>query len=820
MTIKNLCLSKNKGTGFHNRKNSSCGIDPIRRITALLLAILCLTSISLSVFADGEDGTGSIVAADGSTVNGAGESAQETDSIIDANALKAKIDTYISEQGIGGTNKVLSIGYCYTATGDTWYYDGDQWCYSASLYKVPCCMLLAEKEYNGEITADTQINSQYASGTVDYMERKSIVNSDNYTGHAIVEYLGGTYNGKCADQTIKFTDLPTDYFPSDFTDYSYYSAKYYTQILRTLYNDSDKYPRVLEYMKQDQSYHYLDQKLDGQYEVAQKYGAFEEKNGNKNYHSAGIVYTPNPVIITVMTKNITGFEKHIGAIAKILVDYTLELDSQLTEFNQNKLIAQQQEAARLAQAEQQRLAQEAAAQQAAATAPAAQPTAVPAENTGSIFLETAETPAPQESVSSSSADSGLLSKFSLPVIAGLAVVIVIFLVVFIIKLRNSKLEEDEFDDEDYEEYLRGDLSELAPRQEKKKGLFGGKSARKDEFDGNGFEEDDLDDYDEKYVDHYSDTKSSGKTAKGRSAGNKAGKEASYGDSVPSKSRFGISRSKRTGYDEESFDRADFDEAYDKAYDEAYDEAYNEAYEEAHEKTYSKSEKAHEKTGNATRQTASGGNLRSASYGSVGADEYADEYKDEYTDEYADEYADEYKGEYTGEYKDEYTGEYTDKYTDEYSEDREDNYADNYEKAYDPSYEEEELTARPAAAGKRQNDADEERNTRYAGVDISRQNRKARSSVYEEETDFLYDLPGDESDSDAYDAYDTYRAFEPDNEYNYESSRQTARSAERYDASSDYFDSDSFDKEKTVREKFAGRSSRFGRSGGNGYTPRH
>lgn len=473
------------------------------KILSLLMCVLLMLSVCTPVFADDADGIGSVVTDTGEMINGAMEDGQDPNGIIDAAKLKGLIDSYITENGLSGKNKVISIGYCYTATGDTWYYDGDQWCYSASLYKVPCCMLLAEKEHNGEITSETMINSQYANGTVDHMEQRSIVYSDNYTGHAIVEYLGGTYSGKCADMTIKYTDLPEDYFPADFSAYSYYSAKYYTQILKTLFTQSEKFPRIMDYMKQDQNYHYLDLNLNGQYETAQKYGAFEEKTGNKNYHSAGIIYTPNPIIVTIMTKNITGFEKHIGAIAKILVDYTLTLDSELAAYKQQQIIAQQEEAARVAREEQERLAAEAAAQAAAAqqAAQASQSGTQTAQTdvsgqTGNVNIFVDPTPAPASA--SSSQSGGIASFFTLPVIIGLIALAAIFLVIFLIKLRKTREEDDDdFDDEDYEEYMRGDISDLAPQKEKTS--FADRMRRSsnkesyedyDEFESEDYEEDD------------------------------------------------------------------------------------------------------------------------------------------------------------------------------------------------------------------------------------------------------------------------------------------------------------------------------------------
>ncbi len=45
------------------------------------------------------------------------------------------LDDYISTHGLKAEN--LSVGYVYTATGDSWYHNPDKWYYSASTYKVP-----------------------------------------------------------------------------------------------------------------------------------------------------------------------------------------------------------------------------------------------------------------------------------------------------------------------------------------------------------------------------------------------------------------------------------------------------------------------------------------------------------------------------------------------------------------------------------------------------------------------------------------------------------------------------------------------------------
>ena len=65
----------------------------------------------------------------------------EGDSLLDEAALDQWIQDYLTKQGIGGGNQLFSVGFCYTATGDCWYYNPDQFMYSASLYKVPASML-------------------------------------------------------------------------------------------------------------------------------------------------------------------------------------------------------------------------------------------------------------------------------------------------------------------------------------------------------------------------------------------------------------------------------------------------------------------------------------------------------------------------------------------------------------------------------------------------------------------------------------------------------------------------------------------------------
>ena len=419
------------------------------RTIAVMLCMAMLLSLGMAAFADEE------------TADTA--AAQEADTgIIDAAELQKMFDDYVAQYSLNSNNRSFSVGFCYLKTGDTWYYNEGKWYYSASLYKVPVSMLLAEREMAGEITADTVYENQYSTGSLDTLERKSIVNSNNDTGHAMVEWMGGTYNGKCADQLVKFTELPESYFNSDFYDYSYYNVEFYTEILKNLYEKQENYPRIIGYMKEAQPGAYLRTYLDGKYDVAQKYGAFEEVKAyptKNNNHAGGIIYTPNPILVTVMTINVENYNNRIGEVAQMLTDYALKLDTKYDSYNAAQLAAAQEEARR-AQEEADRLAAEAAAKQAEAEKAAAAAAAAQAQQEQNPTLFVNETPAPtavpaaQSSGKTGMPGLGLNPTQKMIVIAGLAIFIIglgLLIAALNLKRRHKYDDYDGMDAADYPE---------------------------------------------------------------------------------------------------------------------------------------------------------------------------------------------------------------------------------------------------------------------------------------------------------------------------------------------------------------------------------
>ena len=397
-----------------------------RQILSLMMTILLLAATCTAAFAEATPAEGAAAAAPGADAQ---LPAAEDSGIIDAAALQQWMDNFAQEHNLKQDYMRFSVGFWYSGTGDSWYYDADQWMYSASLYKVPVSMLMAEKEAAGELTLESVVNGT----TLEYLESTALIYSNNDSGHSMVSWLGGTYAGKCSDMTIKFTDLPDSYFDQDFYDVSYYTARYMTQVMRTLYQGGDaKFPHVLDYLKQAQpdDYYNRNAALKGSYTIAQKFGAYEEGNGNNNNHCAAVIYTPNPIVVTVMTRNVGEYQNIIAEVGGHLAEYALELDQKLESWKQ------EQEA-------------QAAAERAAAELAAAEP--APAETNTAAMPASAEPVPAAAQVSTANAAAPRRIPVAVLILAGVLVAVVIVAALLLVAARRRAAEEPDEDELDWQE---------------------------------------------------------------------------------------------------------------------------------------------------------------------------------------------------------------------------------------------------------------------------------------------------------------------------------------------------------------------------------
>ena len=176
-------------------------------------------------------------------------------------------------------------------------------------------MLYGEKVYLGEMTMDDLI------GYVSYgeIQKYSIIHSDNplsellqeHTGHyeqyrkAIAPYL--CPDTEELDPTFRFTNM--------------FTPEQMLTCLRMLYDEPERYPDVLEYMKQAEPENYFAYS-EQRYPIAHKYGYFAE-DGYLTLNDAGIIYTDDPFILVVMSECMAGNIRALSEYCSLMCDYTM-----------------------------------------------------------------------------------------------------------------------------------------------------------------------------------------------------------------------------------------------------------------------------------------------------------------------------------------------------------------------------------------------------------------------------------------------------------------------------------------------------------------
>ena len=275
------------------------------------------------------------------------------DTILDNAAITQMVEDFLAKKNIPADR--VGIGYCYTATGDEWFHNPDSWFYPGSMYKVPLMMLLSERIREGKVDKDTQIGGLDLDTVFEYI----LVNSNNDYAHMVRKFLIDGQGGDeiWREQAKQYARL--DSYDERYLLYCYFSPRYMTQVLETLYQDPDRFPGVTEKLLKAEAAHYfrLSPEMNAM-KIAQKYGSYLDQEGSNWNHTAGIIYTDRPFILTVMTKNVGGYESVIGELAVLFRDYTLGVDETYNAWKQEQ---EALEAERLA-AEQAALQAEQAAQ--------------------------------------------------------------------------------------------------------------------------------------------------------------------------------------------------------------------------------------------------------------------------------------------------------------------------------------------------------------------------------------------------------------------------------------------------------------------------
>ncbi len=286
-----------------------------KNLLALLLALLLCASLLTPVyaFAEGEE---SAVPSD-----------PDSYAVIDPAALQKLVEDYAAVYSLKKEN--ISVAYCYLDTGDTWYYNGDRWYFSAGLHRVPLMMILAEWEHDGKVTRDTSLKGM----TLGQAEESVLIYNSVDNTNLMMGMIGS--NEDARREFMKFSSLPEDYYDPDFLAYSYFSARYMMDVMKTLYYENERFPNILDCMKRSAVGQYFGAGL-GNIEVAQRFGSYTAPRRNENNHDAAIIYTPHPFALVVMTENMGVTQQITKDMGIIFRDYTLSLDGAYDAWLQQK----------------------------------------------------------------------------------------------------------------------------------------------------------------------------------------------------------------------------------------------------------------------------------------------------------------------------------------------------------------------------------------------------------------------------------------------------------------------------------------------------
>lgn len=214
------------------------------------------------------------------------------------------------------SEKNFSMAWHDLTTGDEWLFNADEFKVVASIYKLPLNMAYTDMLASGEVSADDQLPGY----TVDGAMKLSIIYSDNRAAHKLIAALGLSQHDY-GMLLARHSGMDESELPREFFSGSKMSARFVLNNLVYLYENSDFYSELIERMKAANPGQYFRLGNDG-YEIAHKYGAI-----NSILNDCGIVYTPRPFALVVLTHGLGRPEIVLSELCAIMTDYSLYLDS-------------------------------------------------------------------------------------------------------------------------------------------------------------------------------------------------------------------------------------------------------------------------------------------------------------------------------------------------------------------------------------------------------------------------------------------------------------------------------------------------------------
>lgn len=232
-----------------------------------------------------------------------------------AEGAGAVIEAFLTDHQVN--RELIGIGYLDPATGEEYYFNGDGEFFAASLYKVPLCMVWAERIAGGEADEETLIRNQKLGPLMD----ASLILSDNTASANLMDGLGGLYAARAT--FAQYLGMSEEEARADrhYLKDAFFTPRRMMLCMYTLYTQQERFPDILSRLLQANPGEYL-KRTEDRWPIAQKYGYMRNQWGT-DMNVAAVVYTDSPFLLVVFSHSLYRGEWTLSDLCSRLGEYTL-----------------------------------------------------------------------------------------------------------------------------------------------------------------------------------------------------------------------------------------------------------------------------------------------------------------------------------------------------------------------------------------------------------------------------------------------------------------------------------------------------------------
>lgn len=214
----------------------------------------------------------------------------------------------------GTDGEHVTLGYYNTVTGEEHYVNPDAYKITGSMYKVPLNMLFLERISDGELQWDSLISGiRYE----DLLE-KTIVESSNDCARILWKQFPSYHNYR--ERIAPYMGEDPETVDDKFYENNFFTARQMIHCLRVLYENQERYPRLIESMQRAQPDKYF-KRDERRFDIAHKYGYLVE--GYRLYmNDCAICFTDDPILIVMFTDGCAKAYEIMAEYPTLMCDYT------------------------------------------------------------------------------------------------------------------------------------------------------------------------------------------------------------------------------------------------------------------------------------------------------------------------------------------------------------------------------------------------------------------------------------------------------------------------------------------------------------------